>query len=139
MRIGHEAAALLTRMIGGSPPPYDRQVIEPLGIVTRRSTDILAVDDKTVAAALRFIHDHACDGIGVPDIVKHVPVSRSTLERRFVRTVGKSPQGGDQPDSNRADQATAGRHGVQARRRRPDDRLHACGVHECPVQGVDWS
>jgi LacI family transcriptional regulator len=92
VRIGHEAAALLARMIGGSPPPFDRKVIEPLGVVTRRSTDILAVDDKAVAAALRFIHEHACDGIGVGDIVKQLPISRSTLERRFVRAVGKSPK-----------------------------------------------
>jgi LacI family transcriptional regulator len=92
VRIGHEAAALLTRMIDGNAPPQPRQVIEPLGVVIRRSTDVLAVDDKAVAAALRFIHDHACDGIGVPDIVKHLPVSRSTLERRFLRAVGKSPK-----------------------------------------------
>jgi LacI family transcriptional regulator len=92
VRIGHEAAALLTRMIDGNPPPQFRQVIEPLGIVIRRSTDVLAVDDTAVAAALRFIHDHACDGIGVPDVVRHLPVSRSTLERRFLRTVGKSPR-----------------------------------------------
>jgi LacI family transcriptional regulator len=39
---------------------------------------------------LRFIKDHAGHGISVPDVVAHVGVSRRTLERRFLRSLGRS-------------------------------------------------
>ena len=65
---------------------------EPLGIVTRQSTDVLAIEDPLVASAVKYIRQHACDGISVVDVLQHVPVSRSILERRFRKFIGRSPQ-----------------------------------------------
>jgi LacI family transcriptional regulator len=42
-------------------------------------------------AALRYIREHACDGIDVSDVLRNVPVSRTLLERNFARLVGDSP------------------------------------------------
>jgi LacI family transcriptional regulator len=98
-RIGFEAAALLDRMMGGQPAPAQPILIDPVGVITRRSTDVLAVEDPQVAAALRFIREHACDGINVEAVLDHLaravgtgggPVSRSTLDRRFHQTLGRS-------------------------------------------------
>jgi len=91
-RIGYEAAALLAQMMNGGKPPEQPLVIEPMGIVTRRSTDVLAIEDPHIAAALRFIRDHACEGIDVGDVLRIVPLSRSTLERRFAQVLNRSPK-----------------------------------------------
>jgi LacI family transcriptional regulator len=91
-RIGYEAAALLDEMMGGKKPPRQPIFIEPVGIVTRRSTEVLAIEDRHIAAAMRFIREHACEGIDVGDVVRAVPLSRSTLERRFARALGRSPK-----------------------------------------------
>ena len=91
-RIAYEAAALLDRMMAGKKPPRQNIYIEPLGIQTRRSTDVLAVEDRELATAVRFIREHACEGIDVRDVLRVVPLSRSTLERRFAKTLGRSPK-----------------------------------------------
>ena len=50
-RVGYEAAALLNRMMRGTPPPKEKMLIPPLGVVMRQSTDVLAISDADVAAA----------------------------------------------------------------------------------------
>lgn len=87
---GYEAAALLDRMMNGDPPPAGPTYVEPAGVFSRASTDSLAIEDATIVKALRFLRDHACDGASVDDVVKNVHVSRSVLERRFRRCVGRS-------------------------------------------------
>jgi LacI family transcriptional regulator len=67
-------------------------LVEPLGVLTRRSTDVLAVEDRQVAAAARFIREHACEGIHIRDVLRAVGMSRSTLERRYQRFMGRSPK-----------------------------------------------
>jgi LacI family transcriptional regulator len=91
-RIGYEAAALLARMMAGKKPPAEPVFVEPEGVITRRSTEVLAIDDRHIANVVRFIREHACEGIDVSDILKVVPLSRSALERRFARTLGRSPK-----------------------------------------------
>jgi len=88
---GYEAAALLDRMISGQKVSSDAHLIKPLGIATRQSTDIQAIDDQSISAAVRFIRHHACDGINVQDILKSVPLSRRVLESRFQKIIGRSP------------------------------------------------
>lgn len=90
-RAGFEAARLLDQMMRGqaiAPVPH---LIKPLGIETRQSTDILAIDDPDVARALRFIREHACDGINVADVIRHLDTSRRVLEHRFAQHVGRTP------------------------------------------------
>ncbi len=89
---GYHAAETLALLIAGrKPDSYDRRV-EPLGVVTRHSSDVLAIDDKNVAAALSFIREHACQGITVDQVLQHAFVSRSQLEKKFRRYLGRSPQ-----------------------------------------------
>jgi len=91
-RIGYEAAEMLASMMDGRAPPNDPLLINPSGIVPRRSTDVSAVKDKIVAAAVEFIHDHACDGLTVSDLAKHFGLSRSSLDRRFDKAIERSPK-----------------------------------------------
>jgi LacI family transcriptional regulator len=90
-RIGFEAAALLDRMMRAEKPPEEEIVIEPKGVFTRRSTEVLAIEDRQIAMALRQIREHACDGLDVPTLLKTVPLSRSSLERRFIQVLARSP------------------------------------------------
>ncbi|NLS97154.1 MAG: DNA-binding transcriptional regulator [Planctomycetaceae bacterium] len=90
VRVGYEGAALLDRMMRGETAPQSPVYVPPAGLVTRLSTDVLAIDDPLVATAVRFIREYACDGIGIDDIVAHLPLSRSTLQRRFRRVLGRS-------------------------------------------------
>ena len=90
-RIGFEAAKLLDRLMHGERPPKAPLLLEPTGVVTRQSTDTLAVDDPDLARAVAFIRRHATDPIQVQDVLREVPVSRRWLERRFREVLGRGP------------------------------------------------
>ncbi len=87
---GFEAAALLDRLMSNRTTAPERILVEPLQVVTRRSTDVVALEDLEVAHALRYIHENAGQPIRVRDIVKSLGISRRTLEIRFRRAIGKS-------------------------------------------------
>lgn len=90
-RIGFEAAALLDRLMAGAHPPANL-LVQPLGVVTRQSSEVFAVEDALVARAVRFIREHACKGIKTSNVLSEVRCSRSVLERRFREHLGRSPQ-----------------------------------------------
>jgi len=89
---GYHAAEMLDRMMAGAPPGARELLIEPLGVVTRPSSDILAIDDKTMANALGFIRERACHGTNVEQVMRAAFASRSQLEKKFRRFLGRSPQ-----------------------------------------------
>lgn len=88
--VGYEAAAALDRLMAGKQPKRMRTLVPPGKLVARRSTDILTVPHEGVAAALRFIRDHATEPIQVLDVSRHVGVSRSTLDNHFRKVVGRT-------------------------------------------------
>jgi LacI family transcriptional regulator len=89
---GYHAAEVLDLLLRNEGPGPIETRIDPIGVVTRMSTDILAVGDRSVAAALSFIREQACRGISVTDVVGHAAASRSQLEKKFRRFIGRSPQ-----------------------------------------------
>jgi len=91
-RSGYEAAALLARMMGGEKhTDSPTQQVQPVRVVERQSTDVVAVADAKVAAALKFIRQHACEGVDVGDVLRAVPMSRTRLEQKFKALLGHSP------------------------------------------------
>ena len=137
VKIGYEAAALLDRMLQGESPPEQTMSIPPLGIVTRQSTDVVAIPDPAAVAAVHYIREHACDGIGVEDVLDHVACSRSTLERRFARYLGRTTPSRDRPRPTATGQAFARRHGPPVDDHRRHCRIQPCRVHVPPVQEQD--
>ena len=91
-RIGYEAAALLDRLMLGEEAGFDERLIAPIGVTTRLSTDALAIEDARVVAAVRYIREKACEGLHVADVLEHVHLSRTALEFRFRKYLGRSPQ-----------------------------------------------
>jgi LacI family transcriptional regulator len=87
---GHEAARLLDHLMKGGPMTGQEVWVRATHIVTRMSTDILAVRDLDVAAALRFIRRNPNRLIQVDDVVEATNVSRRVLEKRFKAILRRS-------------------------------------------------
>jgi LacI family transcriptional regulator len=82
--MAYEAAALLDRLMDGEPPPEIPKRITPKGVVTRKSTEVLAVENPDVACALGYIQENFPKGnLSVDDVVAHGRVPRRSLERAF--------------------------------------------------------
>lgn len=90
--VGFRAADLLSQVMNGKKIAKSSQVIPPIGIATRQSTDVVAIDDPNIAAALQFIRENACRGISVDEVTQNASVSRSTLERQLRKYLGRTPQ-----------------------------------------------
>ncbi|KAF0095104.1 MAG: LacI family transcriptional regulator [Puniceicoccaceae bacterium 5H] len=90
--MGLTAARLLQQCLQGQVPDRRAFFLEPVEIVQRRSTDATAVSDDRVARAIRVIQDRATQGLTVDALARQLKISRSSLERRFRKQVGHSPQ-----------------------------------------------
>lgn len=88
--VGYEAARLLDQMMRGKKRVPARTLTPPKEIVTRQSTDTLAVQDELVAKALHIIRERVCDAIRVDEIAALVGASRSVLQRRFRTALGRT-------------------------------------------------
>jgi LacI family transcriptional regulator len=89
--VGYEAASCLDRMMCGKRVDGLLHLVPPLGVEVKRSTDVLAIEDRAIAEAARFIRENATAGINVGDVLKRVPLSRRVLERRFKSFFGVTP------------------------------------------------
>ena len=89
-KIGYEAARLLDRLMHGHAAPEHPILFPPAKVITRASSDILAIDDPDLAAAIRFIRDHADRPLSVTEVLANVPISRRTLEDRFSKILGRT-------------------------------------------------
>ena len=90
-RIGYEAARMLERLMAGEKPAQRQLLVPPAGVVLRRSSDLPAILDPDVAAAVRYISLHVQDDLQVADVLREVPVSRRSLEQRFLQALGRTP------------------------------------------------
>ncbi len=88
--VGYHAAELLDGLMQGAAAPVCAKRIAPRCVVTRQSSDVLAVDDPAVATALRLIRERACSGASIDEITRAVGTSRSVLQRRFRAVLGET-------------------------------------------------
>ena len=90
---GYTAAALLqSRIRTPSSCPEVPILTPPAYVVTRQSTDVIAIADEDVVAALSLLRKNATKGMTVVEVAGTVGLSLSTLNRRFSRYVGHSPE-----------------------------------------------
>jgi LacI family transcriptional regulator len=91
-QIGYRAAEELDEMmtIPGHIPAGD-VLIPPQGVMDRRSTDTLAVEDPAMVKALRFIRENPARIMQVDDVARHAGLCRRALELRFQQLLGRSP------------------------------------------------
>lgn len=89
--IGHRAAEALDSLMDGQRLQPAILKVEPLGVEARRSTGAEAGDAYFLRRALGYIQAHACEGINVQDVLKAVPLSRTSLENGLRSLIGRSP------------------------------------------------
>lgn len=88
-KVGYEAAAMLERVMDGREAPGKVAYIPPQGVHTRESTDCFAVEDPLISEAMRYISANLGQKLRAEDIAYHLSVSVSTLQKRFVRALGR--------------------------------------------------
>ncbi|MCF7816420.1 MAG: DNA-binding transcriptional regulator [Kiritimatiellales bacterium] len=90
-RVGYDAAKMLDSILNGQRLPEQKLFLQPSGLVSRQSSDVMHVKDPVVAKALQYIQDHIAEPMKVEDILKQVFVSRTLLERKFRTELGRTP------------------------------------------------
>ncbi|HTJ78986.1 MAG TPA: DNA-binding transcriptional regulator [Rariglobus sp.] len=90
IQVGYEAARLLDGLMNGASAPPGAIRIPPQKLRLRDSSDVIAVDDPALIKACRLIRTHACEGIQVNEIARATGLSRSVLQRRFLKSTGKT-------------------------------------------------
>jgi LacI family transcriptional regulator len=89
--LGYTGAALLEDLMNGRKAPEKPIRVPASGIMTRKSSDLLAIKHKGVANSLRFIWEHADQPISVKDLVGVAAMSRRGLHKAFLENVGRTP------------------------------------------------
>ena len=118
-QIGYEAAQLLDRIMSGEKVSKEPVVLPPIRVVTRQSTDTLAVDDPAVAAALVFIRQNIAENLSVAKIVAEVGIVRRELERKFRAPVGLFDRRGTAARESGKSQGTVVRYQIVDAKRGP--------------------
>ncbi len=89
-KAGFEAAQLLSKMMKRKKIINFSITVRPTHIITRQSTDIIAVEDRLVSDAINYIQKHSSMDISVDDVAQATAVSRRRLERKFRGLLKKS-------------------------------------------------
>jgi LacI family transcriptional regulator len=96
-QVGRVAAKLLDALMNGRDVDTvaggrgNVWTVPPKEVVGRQSTQMLAVQDEAVREALTHMRRHACRGMTVGQLCKSIAVSRRSLERKMVRSLGRTP------------------------------------------------
>jgi len=90
-QLGFSGAVLLDKLMNGSRPPKSPIRVPAAGLITRKSSDLLAVNHKGVANSLRFIWEHYHEPINVKDLVGVAAMSRRGLHKAFLENLGRTP------------------------------------------------
>jgi LacI family transcriptional regulator len=89
-RIGERAVEQLLRMVQAGPGQGRHEAIPPVSLSLRQSTDYMAVDDPLAGRALRRIRTFRGKRLTATDLAADLGVSRRTLERHLLKTLGTS-------------------------------------------------
>jgi len=89
-QFGEQAAVWMSRLLRGETPPGEPVVVPPIGVTQRESTQSLVIDQPGIALAVRYIREHATEGIKVSDVLEVVPESRRVLEYGFNKWLNRT-------------------------------------------------
>lgn len=89
--VGSRALELIHQILAGGKPARIKVTIPPPPVVMRESTGGGALTDKRFGQIRQRIHDNACEGLTVGDLVKMLPMSQVTFSRNFTRIFGHTP------------------------------------------------
>lgn len=84
-KVGYEGALLLDRIMRGREPAVPGGLIPPIGVVSRQSTNTIAVPDVRVAKALRYIWANLDRTLPVEDIAAQAGIAQPRLAGLFAK------------------------------------------------------
>jgi len=79
-QVGYRAAAWFDRLMAGQTPPAPPWV-PPVGVATRRRTDVEMHRDPAVGDAVHLIREHCGEGIRIDHVLDSVYASRTLKSR----------------------------------------------------------
>jgi len=90
-KIGYEAGRILRARIEGEGDLKPHYRFDPVGVITRKSTEITAIADEPIARALNWMRERAMQRITIAQVAEAVGLDRRTFYRRFEKAVGRKP------------------------------------------------
>lgn len=90
-RVGYEAAKLLDDLVHGRTGVGTSIRIAPDLVVSRKSTQVMAVEDREVAEVLHLMEEMLDQPFGVEVLMANRQISRRRLEQRFKACLGCGP------------------------------------------------
>lgn len=90
-QIGYHAAARLEGFIKGRADDGVPELVEPIRVTVRQSTDAISIEDPELRQAVTFLRQHACEPISIDDVASAAAMSRRALERKFRLFFDRSP------------------------------------------------
>jgi LacI family transcriptional regulator len=91
---GYRIAAHLDRLMRGARLVKAEYRVEPIRVITRQSTEWVAIADQKMAGALHYIRLHAHEsGLRVADVARSAGLSRRAAEVRFRVATGRTLRG----------------------------------------------
>lgn len=88
---GYQIAGHLDRLMRGEHLPKREYLVFPTSVVTRQSTDWMAVEDQRIARALTHIQKNATQpDLRVDDVARIIGLSRRATEIRFRNATGRT-------------------------------------------------
>lgn len=89
-KVGYLSAYLLDRRMRGLAAAKRVLNVKADEVISRKSTELLAVDHPEVARALRYIQANFNRGIKVKDVVRKTRITEKGLANAFQREIGKT-------------------------------------------------
>jgi LacI family transcriptional regulator len=89
--LGYRGAALLDDLMSGKKPPASPIRVPALGVVVRKSSDLLAVNHAGVAKSLQFIARNFQQPVSLADLARAAAMSRRGLHNAFLEHLGRNP------------------------------------------------
>jgi LacI family transcriptional regulator len=90
-KVGRTAGELLTRLLQGESVP-SRTFIPPVGVVQRRSSDYLLIDDNMVRRVLDQLRTQYFETLSTEELARKQGLTPRHLQRRFKAATGKKLQ-----------------------------------------------
>jgi LacI family transcriptional regulator len=89
--LGYRGAALLNDLMNGKPAPRQPVRVPVAGLITRKSSDLIAIQHPGIARSLRLMLEHCEEPIGVKDLARAAAMSLRGFHQAFMEHVGRSP------------------------------------------------
>jgi LacI family transcriptional regulator len=88
---GYQGAALLNELMNGQSPPSEPIRVPVRGLITRKSSDFVAVPHAGVARSLQFMLKHYHEPITIEDLAKVAAMSLRGFHKTFLQHINRSP------------------------------------------------